>query len=137
VVLAYSWRSMVYSIGKEHGQNRGPTTTIKWHLQYDYQFIQTKSYVSILSLNTHNLHAHMDDILNEYDTMQFDILCLQETYMALCMQNKEFPNHNCISSYITHGVMILVKKHVPILDHIHFEEKNVEMVLAKIFFHGT
>jgi hypothetical protein len=25
VVLAYSWRSVVYSIGKEHGQNRGPT----------------------------------------------------------------------------------------------------------------
>jgi hypothetical protein len=27
VVLAYSWRSVVYSIGKEHGQNRGPTST--------------------------------------------------------------------------------------------------------------
>jgi hypothetical protein len=53
--------------------------------------------------------------------------------MALCMQNKQFPNHNCISSYITHGVMILVKKHVPILDHIHIEENNVELVLAKIF----
>jgi endonuclease/exonuclease/phosphatase (EEP) superfamily protein YafD len=53
------------------------------------------------------------------------------------MQNKQFPNHNCISSYITHGVMILVKKHVPNLEHIHFKEKNVEMVLAKIFFHGT
>jgi len=75
----------------------------------------------------------MDDIINDYDTMQFDIVFLQETYMALCMQNKQFPNHNCISSFITHGVMILVKKHVPILDHIHFEEKNVEMVLKKYF----
>jgi hypothetical protein len=25
VVLAYRWRSVVYNIGKEHGQNRGPT----------------------------------------------------------------------------------------------------------------
>ena len=25
VVLAYSWRSMVCIMGKEHGQNRGPT----------------------------------------------------------------------------------------------------------------
>jgi hypothetical protein len=25
VVLAYNWRSMVCSMGKEHGQNRGPT----------------------------------------------------------------------------------------------------------------
>jgi hypothetical protein len=57
--------------------------------------------------------------------------------MALCMQNKQFPNHNCISSYITHGVMILVKKHVPIFDLIHIEEKNVELVLAIFFSHGT
>jgi hypothetical protein len=57
--------------------------------------------------------------------------------MALCMQNKEFTNHNCISSYITHGLMILVKKHVPILEHIHIEEKNVEVMLAKVFFHET
>jgi exonuclease III len=112
-------------------------TTTKWHLQYDYQSIQTNSSVSILSLNTRNLHAHMDDILNDYDTMQSDILCLQETYMTLCMQNKQFPNHNCISSYITHGVMILVKKHVTILEHIHFEENNVEMVLAKVFLHES
>jgi hypothetical protein len=100
-------------------------TTEKWQLHYDYQPIQTNSYVSILSLNTHNLNAHMDDILNDYDLMQFDILCLQETHMALCMQNKQFPNDNCISSYVTHGVIILVKKHVPILDHIHIKEKNV------------
>jgi endonuclease/exonuclease/phosphatase (EEP) superfamily protein YafD len=112
-------------------------TTAKWKLQYDYQSIQTKSSISILSLNTRNLHAHMDDILNDNDTMQSDILCLHETYMALCMQNKQFPNHNFISSYITHGVMILVKKHVPILHHIHFKENNVEMVLAKIFFRET
>jgi hypothetical protein len=25
VVLAYKWRSVVYNIGKDHGQNRGPT----------------------------------------------------------------------------------------------------------------
>jgi exonuclease III len=112
-------------------------TIAKWHLQYDYQSIQTNSFVSILSLNTRSLHAHMDDILNDYDTMQSNILCLQETYMALCLQNKQFPNHNCISSYITHGVMILVKKHVTILEHIHFEENNVEMVLAKVFFNGS
>jgi hypothetical protein len=26
VILAYSWRSMVSSMGKEHGQNRRPTS---------------------------------------------------------------------------------------------------------------
>ena len=57
--------------------------------------------------------------------------------MTLCMQNKQFPNHNCISSYITHGVMILVKKHVTILEHMRFEENNVEMVLAKVIFHES
>ena len=33
--------------------------------------------------------------------------------------------------------MILVKKHVPILEHIHIEEKNVEAVLANVFLHET
>jgi hypothetical protein len=51
-------------------------TTAKWHLEYDYQSIQTNSSVSILSLKKRGLHAHMDDILNDYDTMQYDILCL-------------------------------------------------------------
>jgi exonuclease III len=54
--------------------------------------------------------------------------------MTLCMQNEKFPNHNCISSYITYGVMILVKKHVTLLEHMHFEETNVEMVLARVIF---
>ena len=79
----------------------------------------------------------MNDILNDYDTMQYDIMVLQETYMALFMQNKQFPNQNCISSYITHGVMILVKKHIPILEHIRIKENIVEVVLAILFFHET
>jgi hypothetical protein len=37
----------------------------------------------------------------------------------------------------THGVMILVKKHLPILDHIHIEENNDELVLAIFFSHET
>jgi hypothetical protein len=53
------------------------------------------------------------------------------------MQNKQFPNHNCISSYITHGVMILVKKLVTILEHMHFKENNVEMVLTNVIFHES
>jgi hypothetical protein len=112
-------------------------TTANWKLHYDYQSIQTNSSVSILSLNTRRLNAHMDDILNDYDIMQSDILHLQETHMALCTQNKQFPNHNCISSYITHGVMILVTIHLPILDHIHIKENNIELVLAKKNSHET
>jgi hypothetical protein len=32
--------------------------------------------------------------------------------------------------------MILVKKHITILDHMHFKEKDVDMVLARLIFHG-
>jgi hypothetical protein len=49
-------------------------TSAKWHMQYYYQSIQVNSYVSNLSLNMHNLNSHMNDILNDYDTMQSDIL---------------------------------------------------------------
>jgi exonuclease III len=58
----------------------------------------------------------MDDILNDYDTMQSDILCLQETYMALCMQNKQFPNHN----HATFSNILNVLSNA--LDHLHLNE---------------
>jgi hypothetical protein len=35
-----------------------------------------------------------------------------------------------------HGVMISVKKHITILDNMNFEEKNVEMVLARVILRG-
>jgi exonuclease III len=68
--------------------------------------------------------------------MESDILCLQETYMTLSMNNEHFPNFIFISNCIKHGVMILVKKHITLLEHRHFEEYNVEAMLANIIIHG-
>jgi len=34
VILAYNWRSMVCSMGKEHGQNRGPIMSPKTKSKY-------------------------------------------------------------------------------------------------------
>jgi exonuclease III len=53
--------------------------------------------------------------------LQSDILCLQETYMKMCMENEQFQNFTYMSNCIGHGVMILVKKHIPILEHMHFK----------------
>ena len=65
--------------------------------------------------------------------MQSDILFLQETYMSLSMQIEYFANFNCIK----HGLMILIKKHITMLEHIHFEEHIEEALLAKIIVHGS
>lgn len=51
------------------------------------------------------------------------------------MENEYFKNFNCISSCIKHGVMILIKKNIIILEHTHFEEHFVEALLAKIKVH--
>jgi hypothetical protein len=112
-------------------------SSAKWVVEYDSQSIQSESCISIFSLNTCNLNAHIDDIVNDYDIMQSDILCLQETYMTMCMENEQFQNFNCISNCIEHGVMILVKKYIPILEHMHFEEQNVEALLTKEIVHGS
>jgi hypothetical protein len=69
--------------------------------------------------------------------MQSDILCLQETYMMMSMENEQFKKFNCISKCIEHGVMILVKKYIPILEHMHFEEQNVEALITKAMAHGS
>jgi exonuclease III len=109
----------------------------KWNLAYDFESIKSSTNISILTLNTRSLHAHMNDILNDYDTMQSDILCLQETYMTLSMQNQQFPSFNCISSCTKHGVMKLVKKHLPILEHMHYEDQSVEVLIAKVALRGS
>ena len=54
----------------------------KWQLDYNYSLLETKAYISILSLNTRSLQIHIDDLLNDYDLMQSDILCLQETHLT-------------------------------------------------------
>ena len=70
--------------------------TTKWKLEYDYSSIQSLRSILILSLNTCNLHAQLSDICSDYDMMQSNILCLQETYMSLSMKNEYFKNFNCI-----------------------------------------
>lgn len=37
--------------------------------------------ITIFSLNTRNLKSIIDDITNDYDLLEFDILCLQETHI--------------------------------------------------------
>ena len=53
------------------------------------------------------------------------------------MESEQFKNFNCMSNCTRHGVMILVKKHLPILEHMHFEEQNVEALLTKEMVHGS
>jgi hypothetical protein len=56
---------------------------------------------------------------------------------TLSMQNQQFPSFNCISSCTKYGVMTLVKKHLPILEHMHYEDQSVEVLIAKVDFHGS
>jgi hypothetical protein len=65
---------------------------------------------------------HISMTGSDYDTMQSDIVYIQETYMTLPMQNEQFPSFNYMSNCNKHGMMILVKKHIPISEHMHFEE---------------
>ena len=99
----------------------------KWDLGYYSQSINLDSSISILSLNKRNLQAHIDDVLNEYDLMQSDILCLQETYLKNSMLNEKFISFNCISNFSKHGVMTCFKKHIMISESMHFEEENVKL----------
>ena len=100
----------------------------KWELRYDSQSINLDSSISILSLNKRNLQAHIDDVLNDYDLMQSNILCLQETYLKNSMLNEKFISFNCISNYFSkHGVMTCFKKHIMISESMHFEEENVKL----------
>ena len=106
----------------------------KWQLDYNYSLLETKAYISIISLNNRSLQIHIDDLLNDYDLMQSDILCLQETHLTNSMLLKILETFNFISNHSKHGLLICIKKHIKILNHIHFEEKNIEATLEIFFF---
>ena len=76
-----------------------------------------------------------DDLLNDYDLMQYAILCLQETPLKDPMLLKRLETFNFISNHSKHGLLICIKKNIKILNHIHFEEKNVEATLANMLLH--
>jgi hypothetical protein len=103
-----------------------------WTLEYDSRSMQLESGISIFSLNMCILCVHINDISSDHDTMQYDIFCIQKTYMTLSMQNEQFQCFNCLLNCNKHGAMILVKKHLPILEHMHFEEPNVEVLVTRV-----
>jgi len=100
----------------------------------NWKFIQLESL--IISPNMHSLHEQVNGIVSDYDTMQSNILCIQETYMTLPMKNEQFLSFNCISNCNKHGVMILVKKHLTILESMQFEEQNVEVLVPRVIVKG-
>ena len=51
----------------------------KWKLEYDYESIVFGTCILVLYSKTRNLETHLEDVLNKYNLMQYDILCLQET----------------------------------------------------------
>lgn len=62
--------------------------TAKWELDYNYQSLHTHSCTSVLSLNTRNLETYIINVLNDYDLMDSEILCLQERHLKQDMLNK-------------------------------------------------
>lgn len=107
------------------------TNNCKMKLEYHYESIDFGSCISVLSLNTHNLEMHLEDVLNDYGLMQSDILCLQETYLKHSLLIEKFKLFNCIPNFSKNGLMICVKKHIVILETMHFGEDNVELQQQK------
>ena len=109
----------------------------KWSLEYDSQCIALHSSILICSLNTRNVHMHINDKLSDHDTNNCDILCLQETYILESIPYELFPGFNCIPNYANHGMLTCFKKHISILEYAHHEEENVELTIADVISKGA
>jgi hypothetical protein len=79
--------------------NKKVTTEMKrllenqsWKLDYVQSSITCSNRLSIVTLNTCSLHAHLDDILQDEDLMSNMILCFQETRTNWPPSKKNFPN---------------------------------------------
>ena len=88
--------------------------------------------ILICSLDTHNVRMHINDILDSHDTMNYGILCLQETYITESMPYELFPSFHCIPNYAKHNILKCFKKYISKLGYAHHEEANVELTIANI-----
>lgn len=79
-----------------------------------------------------SLHAHANDILNDYDTMSTDIICLQELFSLPCNTDILFGKYNNHSMYHIHGITILTSRNLFVTNSTEHRSKNIEAITITV-----
>lgn len=79
-----------------------------------------KDVLSIASLNTHSLHAHLSDVIHHNDLMDNMVLYFQETHLYTPPIDKEFLSFNFSIAHSTHGILTCINKKYLLSQQIYF-----------------
>jgi hypothetical protein len=86
-------------------------TIAPWKLEFQRKkTTNDTNNLSIATLNTHSLHAHIDDIVHDIEFMNNMVLCLQETHLHVPPKNKQFMTFNFPITHFIHGIITCIKK---------------------------
>jgi exonuclease III len=106
--------------------------------QYGLKSIPCNQHLIICSLNTRSMVLHIEDIAHDTELLESHILCLQETHLHSPPMHTIFANqYTCIATYSVHGLVIAVKKGIPILQTATYNEKFVEAIVLDLKLHNN
>lgn len=86
----------------------------------------------LCTLNTHSLKDYINDIVNGYDIMSSNILCLQELHMHPSQMNNVFEQFHSYAIHNIYGISTLTKKHLLVSKIKEHKKTNVEAITVTI-----
>jgi hypothetical protein len=104
-----------------------------WKLDYVRTSIRFSNRLSIVTLNTHSLHTHLNDILQDEDLMNNMILCFQETHTNWPPNEDKFSKFSFNATYSVHGVLSCIERNIDIISTKNFCNNKVEIVMLELY----
>ena len=104
-----------------------------WKVDNVQKSISTRNKLSIASLNTRSLQAHLDDILGDEDLMNSMILCFQETRTNCPPSKKQFSKFNFNTGHYVHGLLSCIQENIGIVETIFFWKDKVELLMSEVY----
>lgn len=104
-------------------------------LKYSLQSTKVNEYFKICSLNTRRLPLHFEDIIADYDLMNANILCFQETKTSAPPPNPMFvEKYNHIQLLHSHGILICYTENLTIQNVFMYKINHIESIIYLLHF---
>lgn len=110
------------------------TTIATWELKFGKKISNNKNVLSIATLNTRSLYAHISDVVHHTDLMDNMILCFQETHLQAPPTNKQFFAFNFAIAHCIHGILTCIEKKITIQATKTFCNNKTELTLTDMYF---
>ena len=110
-------------------------THAKWKLENQPVCSRPNLHLLLCMLNTHSLRAHTNDIVNDYDIIDSNILCLQEVHLPPSHTNI-LDKYNSHTLYHIHGITTFVTNNLQVLNIKEHKTQNSEAITLTLPHHA-